>query len=498
MDESEVGDHMKKEDSNVVLRFHFKQDLAILPIVLYVVLSGIIMICFHYYSMKALILAAVIAILIGFLLCKNRANYWNAIVRGLAQYGNARLIMIFLVIGIFSKLLVSGGIGAGFVWVGTTLHLHGGSFVVFCFLVSALISMGAGAPIAALLAVIPIFYPAGVMLGANPAILTGAMLSGIFFGDALSPSSQVIHTTIASQHDPDTGESAKLLETMKQRLPYLLVAGIASAILFLIFGGSGGSMGDASALLKMGDPQGLWMVIPIIILLIICFKTSDLFLGVTWAIIASIVIGLVSGVYQLSDLISINYQTQELHGALFDGISGVIDIIVSTILLYGLIAIAVEGGMMDKCCDFLLSRKALKTTRGAEAMISIGVGIVNILLAGCVLPSILMFKDIADTIGQKARIPASRRSILLTAMATNVTAIIPINSSFIMGAVTLINVMAASNAALPTITPFQIFSSAYFCLLMTLVCILWVGFGWGRSTHRATKHHMKFHHAKEW
>ncbi|MCB6543757.1 hypothetical protein LI170_16635, partial [Desulfovibrio desulfuricans] len=79
------------------------------------------------------------------------------------------------------------------------------------FLVSSLISMGAGAPIAALLAVVPIFYPAGVLMGADPAILTGAMLSGIFFGDALSPSSQVIHTTIASQHDPVTNKSADLL-----------------------------------------------------------------------------------------------------------------------------------------------------------------------------------------------------------------------------------------------------------------------------------------------
>ena len=129
--------------------------------------------------MKALILAAVLAILIGFLLCADKAHYWDAIVHGLAQYGNARLIMIFMVIGIFSKLLAVGQIGSGFVWIGMHLHLSGGSFTVFCFLVSSLISMGAGAPIAALLAVVPIFYPAGVLMGADPAILTGAMLSGI-------------------------------------------------------------------------------------------------------------------------------------------------------------------------------------------------------------------------------------------------------------------------------------------------------------------------------
>ena len=90
---SKVGGYMKKNDINALLKFHMHQEFAVLPIVLYVLLSGIIMICFHYYSMKALILAAVLAILIGFLLCADKAHYWDAIVHGLAQYGNARLII---------------------------------------------------------------------------------------------------------------------------------------------------------------------------------------------------------------------------------------------------------------------------------------------------------------------------------------------------------------------------------------------------------------------
>ena len=131
---SKVGGYMKKNDVNALLKFHMHQEFAVLPIVLYVLLSGIIMICFHYYSMKALILAAVLAILIGFLLCADKAHYWDAIVHGLAQYGNARLIMIFMVIGIFSKLLAVGQIGSGFVWIGMHLHLSGGSFTVSVFL----------------------------------------------------------------------------------------------------------------------------------------------------------------------------------------------------------------------------------------------------------------------------------------------------------------------------------------------------------------------------
>lgn len=470
---------MKKDEVKTVLTFHFHQGFALFPIVLYVALSAVIMIVFKFYSMKALILASILALLAGFLLCSNRKKYWVSIVSGLAKYGNARLIVIFMVIGIFAKLLVTGDVGSGFIWIGVHLHLQGGAFTVFCFVVAGIISMGVGAPIAALLAVIPIFYPAGVLLGANPAILTGAIMSGVFLGDALSPSSQVIHTTIASQHDPFTKKSAPLLETMKERLPYLVIAGILSAVLFFFLGGNGGNLGDADKLASMCDPKGLLMIIPIVLLLAICFKTSDLFLGVTWAIIAGLIIGLLGGLFTFSDVVTMNAKTQELHGILFDGLYSVIDIIVSTILLYGLIAVAVDGGMMDRCCQWLISRKGAQSSRGAEGIISIGVGVVNVLLAGCVLPSILMFKDISDTIGMEAKLPATRRSILLTAMTTNITAIIPINSAFVMGAVTLINGLSKSGG-IPSVSPFQIFISSFYCLLLTGVCILWVVFGMGR------------------
>ena len=99
-----------KEDSEDTLKFYGRQGLAVLPIVLYVILSGVIMIATHCYSMKVLILAAIISILAGFIFCKNKIDFWNAVVRGLAKYGNARLILIFMVIGIFSKVLVIGDV----------------------------------------------------------------------------------------------------------------------------------------------------------------------------------------------------------------------------------------------------------------------------------------------------------------------------------------------------------------------------------------------------
>ena len=60
--------------------------------------------------MKGLIFAAVISLLAGFFVCRNKGKYWDSVVHGLAQYGNSRLIFIFLIIGIFSKMMNTGKI----------------------------------------------------------------------------------------------------------------------------------------------------------------------------------------------------------------------------------------------------------------------------------------------------------------------------------------------------------------------------------------------------
>lgn len=466
------------------LTFYGGQVFAMLPFAVYILIGGIFSVGLHYYSMKGLIFAALISLLTGFFLCRNKGQYWDSIVHGLAQYGNSRLIFIFFVIGIFSKLMNKGGIGNGFIWLSLQLGISKSTFVVFSFLASAVISMGAGAPIAAMFAVVPIFYPPGILLGANPAMLAGALISGIFFGDAVSPSSQVINTTVMLQHDRLTGQPARLLDTLKQRMPYILAAGMGAVALYFVFGSRGGTMGDVSRISALSSPQGLWMLIPLAVLVIICFRTGDLFVGLSFAIVTGTAVGLLTGVLTFSDIVSIDYATAGLKGFFFEGISGMLDVAVSTILLYGLIAVAVDGGMLERFCSWLLSGKNAKSRRGAETVLMFGTAATNILLAGCVLPSILMFGGIADRIGQESGIPPERRSILLMANATNFSSIIPINSAFVMGSVTIINEMVQNHSYLPTVSPFMIFCCSFYCLILTGVSLFWVVTGAGSEAVR--------------
>ena len=409
---------MKTEETK--LTFYGNQAFAMLPLVGYILIGGTFSVGLHYYSMKGLSFAAAVSLFAGFFLCREKDRYWDSVVHGLAQYGNSRLIFVFMVIGIFSKLMNTG---------------------------------------------------------ANPAMLAGALISGIFFGDAISPSSQVINTTVMIQHDGVTGQPADLLKTLRMRTPYILAAGGAAMVVYLIFGGRGGAMGDISQISAMSSPQGLWMLVPLAVLLLVCFRTGNLFMGLSFAIVSGFAVGLLTGVLAPSDIVAIDYGTLGLKGVIFEGISGMLDVVVSTILLYGLIAVAVDGGMMERCCNWLLRRNIMGTTRGSETVLTAGIVITNILLAGCVLPSILMFGGMADRIGQESGISPERRSILLTANATNFSAIIPINSAFVMGSVTIINEMVQKHSYLPTVSPFQIFSAAFYCLFLTGICVIWVVLG---------------------
>lgn len=83
---------MKAEEPK--LKFWGSPAFAMLPFGLYILLGGIFSVGYHYYSMKGLIFAAVISLLAGFFVCRNKGKYWDSVVHGLAQYGNSRLIFI--------------------------------------------------------------------------------------------------------------------------------------------------------------------------------------------------------------------------------------------------------------------------------------------------------------------------------------------------------------------------------------------------------------------
>ncbi|EPK7360561.1 hypothetical protein LZ634_21130 [Kluyvera intermedia] len=459
--------------SGKLLLFYGGRASSIFPTLIYVAGSVILSVGFHFSSMKTLTFSAMIGILLGFFLCKDKKGYWDVVVRGLMPFGNARLIIAFMLIGIFTTLLMAGKIGGGFVWL--CLHIGVGShaFVLFVFIASAVISMGTCAPIAALFSVVPIFYPPGILLAVRPELLAGAMLSGVFFGDALSPCSQLTQMTLFSQHDTPNSEPGQLNVLLKNRFKSVLATGVVSIVLFMLVpAGEHANLQQAVNINQFADINGIWMLLPLGVLLACGFRTQNLFLSLNFAIAAGLIVGLLCGSFDYQQIITLDNQTMMLHGMIFDGVNSMTDIIVSTLLLYGLINLAQEGGCITALCDWLASCAFFRSRWGAELAMTSGIAVTNIALSGSPMPSILMFSPVAERLGQRARVSALRRCWLLLGGASCFTAIIPVNSVFMMGMVTLIQGMTQHYPWLPTIDPFYSFAFSFYCLLLTLACVI--------------------------
>ena len=121
-------------------------------------------------------------------------------------------------------------------WISQVLNLTGGAFVVFAFAASMLVAIGSGAPIAAVFALVPILYPSGIMLGTNPAVLLGAIISGILCGDSFAPTSQNTVTAAASQTFKGSGESVNPITVIGDGSKYIIAIALVSAVLFFING----------------------------------------------------------------------------------------------------------------------------------------------------------------------------------------------------------------------------------------------------------------------
>jgi Na+/H+ antiporter NhaC len=96
------------------------------------------------------------------------------------------------------------------------------------FLLSSLISFSTGTSWGTFSIMIPVAIPMAVGMDANVSLAIGAVISGGIFGDHCSPISD---TTIISS----LASNCEVVEHVKTQLPYAIIAGIISIILFVIF-----------------------------------------------------------------------------------------------------------------------------------------------------------------------------------------------------------------------------------------------------------------------
>lgn len=462
------------------ITFHFGWAMSLLPMAIFLITCILFFIVFKSFDMNALAVGGFLGLLVGALFTKTYGQYWNSVVEGIGKSSSISIIVVLLLIGMFTKLMAVSGVSQGFLWLADKVGLYGGLFTAFTFLTTCLITAATGSSIGTLFTAYPILYPAGIALGSNPGVLAGAILSGAVFGDNLAPISDVTIASTGTQTYKYKEETADIGGTVAYRLKYALISGAIALVLFAIFGGSKTEINSIGHdMMASMNAKGLWMLIPVVVLLIISIKTSDIFKAITGGLISGILIGLLTGAFTANEIFSIS-EGQPV-GFLYNGFNGMVGICLFCISLFGIMGVMEDSGALDKIIGFFLNSNMAKTPRGTEILIALGSMITTLFLGGVTSASVLTFGPVADAIGKKHDLHPYRRANILSCFANSFPAITPFISAFIFISISVIMPLQSEYSFIPSISASQIFLGCFYPMVMFLVLMASILTGWDRK-----------------
>lgn len=410
------------------------------------------------------------ALVVGLVLAREKQRYAESVVTGLADRTGAMIVVAFIFAGIFGKLMAAGGLVDGLLWVGLETGLGGAAFTCLAFVLASVFGLGTGTSVGTVTALVPVLYPAGVLLGADPVMVALAVLAGGAFGDNLAP---VSDTTIASAFT----QGARMGDVVRQRAPLALAAAAIALAVFAIFGGGGDATGDLSAIGADPSPLGLVMLLPFALVIVLAMAGRHILDALIWGSVSAIVLGVITGLLTLPQVFSPPAERGESTGLIEDGVRGVTGPVILVLLVLAMAQVLADSGLMAKMLQGLQARAA-RGVRSAELII-IGVGILFTIPLGANAPAILMIgPTIAKPLGEAYGLAPARRANLLDASVCTIFYTLPWHNAVIVW----FGVVLAASTELG-IEPPSIWSAALnpYAWGLLLVIIVSALTGWNRT-----------------
>ena len=411
------------------LQFRGGIGMSLIPVAIYVFFCMVLFIGFKAFNMEALAAGGFLALLIGGVFCTSYSDFWESAIKGISSITSVSVVVILLLVGMFSALIKLCGLSGGFVWIANAVGMKGGIFVAFTFIATCIVSTATGSSIGTTCIAFPIFYPAGIMRGANEMMLAGCVVSGAIFGDNLAPISD---TTIASASTQQfkNGKPADIGGVVSSRIKYSAVAGLITIVIFAVFGGMGGVY-EGGSIDAAANPVSLVMLIPVVLMLTVSTKTRNIYEGILVGLVTGTVVGLAAGLFTPAQVFSNDAANNAAVGFLIDGINNILPTCALVISVFGIMGVLSDAGMLNLIAEKILNSRMASTTQGAEFICMMGIAFTTILLGGVTSASILTFGPILNKIGAARNIHPYRRANLLDGTANSLPAIIPFMSVFV-------------------------------------------------------------------
>ena len=414
-------------------------------------------------NVNGYVLAFFAALVTGVIFAKDEKAYGEALVYGLSKPMFAVIVLAVILAAVSGRLISASGavqtIAAYVVAAGFTGKL----FVAATFLITCVLAFATGTSVGTYFVVIPILFPVGVMAGAAPEFMIGAIVSGAAFGDNLGPISDTTIASSATQH-------ADLGTVVKTRTRYSLPAAAGAMILFLLFSKTreGGAATQAAG--GEANPVSLVMLAVPLVIIVLRMMRKHLITALSWGILAGIAVGLLFGIYRTEDLIAFPGGFS-VSGAVIDAISGTSGTVAMLVAVFSLLGVLECGGLFEDVKG-LLERFA-KKERSSEVTIVLSVGILS-MVTGVISVAIVALGDLVNEIGERAGVNRYRRANLLDCTGCVFCFLAPWTVHCVIPA-QLSAQFGEGFAVAPASVPFVNFYSL--CMLAVLAAALLTGYG---------------------
>lgn len=334
---------------------------------------------------------------------RSRINLFS---RGAGTPEMMLMIWIFILAGAFANSAkVMGCIDAT---VNLTLSLLPSEMLLAgLFLAACFISLSIGTSVGTIVALTPIAAGVATQTGASTAMLTAVVVGGSFFGDNLSFISDT--TIIATQT-----QGCQPSDKFKVNAFIVVPAAIVILLVYILMGQ------NITAPTSIPDVE-FWKVVPYLIVLITAIFGLNVMIVLALGIVLTGFIGLFNGSFDIYGWFQ----------AMGDGILGMSELIIITLLAGGLLEIIKHNGGIDFIIDKLT--RHIHSKRGGELSIAALVSLVNCCTANNTV-AIITVGGIARKIGLKYELDPRKCASLLDTFSCFTQGIIPYGAQMLMSA----------------------------------------------------------------
>ena len=371
---------------------------ALLPIGVFLVLyigSGVAL--GSFYAMPT-IFVFLIALMVAFL--QNPKLGFNekmhVAAQGLADDNIITMCLIFLVAGMFSGTVKAAGGADSTVYLLLSL-VPARLAVCGMFLIACFISVSMGTSVGTIAALAPIAAGISQSTGFSLPMCVAAVICGAMFGDNLS---MISDTTIAAVRT----QGCEMKDKFRMNFFIVLPAAVVTFLLFLVITPR---MDAAIATESFRAVR----VVPYVVVLVGALLGFNVFGVLIAGTVLSALVGLFTGI-----------SMPELLAGLGDGITGMYDITVISIVVACISALIREYGGIDAILSF--ARSHIRSKKGAQLGIAALVAAVDVATANNTV-AIILTGSIARDISTEYGVDPRRTASLLDIFASVVQGILP-------------------------------------------------------------------------